>query len=155
MIPIQNDKFQVLLAPGSLTAAGTNVSSVIDMSGYAQASIYLHAASSTTTALPEAILIQHSDIIDSTGFSTITGGSAGTSSSGYPTQVTNATAVSSQLDALAAFHVSWLGKKRYLRISATGPTAGTCTAFAGVVMSRAKTTPTGTSAGAKFVAIVA
>lgn len=153
MIPIQNEKFQVLLAPGSLTAAGTNVSSVIDMSGYAQASIYLHAASSTTTALPEAILIQHSDIIDSTGFSTIV--SAGTASTGYPTQVTNATQVTSQTDALAGFHVSWLGKKRYLRISATGPTAGTCTAFAGVVMSRSQTTPTGTNAGAKYVAISA
>lgn len=149
MIESPNMKLQCLLAPGSLTAAGTNLSSVIDMAGWAQADIFLHAASSTTTALPEAILIQHSDITDSTGFSTIF--SAGTSSSGYPTQVTNATQVTSQKDVLYRQPVSWLGRKRYLRLSATGPTSGTCTASAYVIMSRGGVSPTGTNTGAKYV----
>lgn len=144
MNPIQNDQIQVLLAPGALTAAGTNVSSAIDMQGFSHAEIVLHGASSTTTAVPVAMLIEHSD--DLTTYTTIQSG--GTATSGWPTQVSNATAVTAQIAPLFRAPVPWLGKKRYLRISVTGPTAGTVTCAAYVVKARARVAPLGTSVSA-------
>lgn len=141
MIPLQNEQWQILLAPGALTSGGTNVSSAIDMQGYTQAEIALHACSNTTTAAPVSLLIEHSD--DLTTYTTIQ--SAGTATSGWPTQVSNATAVTAQISPLLRASVPWIGKKRYLRISVTGPTANTSTACAFVVKSRARVSPTGTS----------
>lgn len=144
MISVQNSQIQVLLAPGALTSGGTNVSSAIDMNGYGQAEIFLHVASSTTSAAPVALLIEHSD--DLTTYATIV--SAGTATTGWPTQVSNATAVTAQIAPCVRASVPWLNKKRYLRISVTGPTANTSTACAFVVKSHPKIAPTGTNVSA-------
>ena len=154
MIPIQNEQVQILLSPTALTSGGTVTSNAIDMNGYGQAEIFLHVNSSTTSAAPIKLEIQHSD--DLTTYATIV--SAGTATSGWPTQVSNATALTTQINPLIRASVSWLGKKRYLRIIATGPTADTSTAYAFMAKSRASTSPTGlnvsgtnTSAGQRFV----
>ena len=146
MIPVQNSQIQVLLAPGALTSGGTNVSSMIDMAGYSQAEIFLHVASSTTSAAPVNLLIQHADTTDPTNLVTIV--SAGTATSGWPTQVSNATAVTAQIAPLVRASVPWLGRKRYLGISVTGPTANTSTACAFVVKSNPSVAPTGTNVSA-------
>lgn len=145
MIPVQNSQIQVLLAPGALTSGGTNVSSMIDMKGFTHAEIFLHVASSTTSAAPVNMLIQHSDT-DTASLTTII--SAGTATSGWPTQVSNATAVTAQIAPLVRASIPWLNRKRYLAISVTGPTANTSTACAFVVKSNPQIAPTGTSVSA-------
>lgn len=148
MIPLQNDQVQILLAPQQVTADGTNTSGVADMSGYGAAHVILSVASSTTTALPINITLQESN--DLTTYTTIV--SAGTASTGWKTQITNATAVSSVTAPWAMWNIQWTSaRKRYLRATITGATTGTYTAALFVVKSRAAQSPTGTNVGGTYI----
>lgn len=150
MQPLFNNQVQIMLAPQAVTSDGTNTSGVIDMLGYDAAQIILSAASSTTTAVPVAIAIQHADTTDSTNFATIL--SAGTASTGWKTQVTNATTVSSVTAAWAIFNLVWgADRKRYLRCTITGPTANSLTAAVFVNKARASITPTGTNISGTYI----
>lgn len=150
MIPLQNDRIIVMLAPQAVTADGTNTSGVVDMLDYGAVRVELSVASSTTTALPIAVAFQESDTTDATNFATIA--SAGTASTGWKTQVTNATAVSSVTASWMTWTQPWgANRKRYLRSLITGPTTGTFTACMLAIQSRPAITPTGTNVSGTYI----
>jgi len=148
MVPLQNDSFQIMVSPAALTSGATNTSLVVDMRDFGAVTVVISANSRTTTSIPVAITFQESD--DLTTYTTIV--SAGTATSGWPTQVTNATATNNT-QAWASWSATWGPlRKRYLTAVAVGPTANSCEGFGMIAMkSRGAISAAGTTAGAKYV----
>lgn len=147
---LQNAKVQIMAVPQSVATNGTITSNTLDTLGYDEVLITLHAHGVASTAsVPGSVKIQHADTTDATNFGNISGYTATTSTSGYPTQV----AASSTTSMFAKFHLDMKGKKRYLRALIEGGGSGgtTCLQSVVAILGRADAAPTGTNTGALFV----
>lgn len=115
MQPSQNVRTRIALARSNVN---TNVTTgnAIDCKGYDSATFVILAQSSTTSAVPGSIIIQHSD--DLTNYDTFA-----TLSTGLPTQI-DTTAVSNQ-DTYADITVNLRGKRRYIRLGVSNSVAST------------------------------
>jgi hypothetical protein len=148
MIPLQNDSVGVAFSPTSVTAGASPVGNVIDTLGARVAQIILSVSSATTTSRPTSIVLSEGDT--TTAFATWTGSTFNTTSPGYPTQVSSVSTAAQQ--AFASLNVDLLGRKRYLQISMTGPTANSYVAGGVFVLGREEQSKSGTALGARFVA---
>lgn len=147
MIPLQSDAIQIMFSPAALTSGATNTSLVVDMLDYGAVQVIVSANSSTTTAIPVSITFQESD--DLTTYTAIV--SAGTATTSFPSQVTNATATNNT-QAWASWNQPWgPNRKRYLNAVAVGPTANSCLGFAMLaIKSRGAIAPPVTTVAAKY-----
>ena len=142
MIPLQNDVISLALMPTTVST-GTATSKTVDMLGFNNLEVAIYASSSTTSAVPTVISLQHADTDAATSYAAIV--TAGTASTGFPTQVTAQTHTTST-GAFARAAFNWQGKKRYFRAVITGPASDTATVAMVCVKSRASQSPTGTAA---------
>jgi hypothetical protein len=148
MRQLQNDKVRLIISAQSVTAGATVTSKAVDAIGAGCVSIYLGVVSGTTSCVPVQIRVQHSDTTADSNYSSITGYTANTSSSGYPSAVASTATDATNL--FGAFHVDMRGKKRYLRLLLDGPAATNFTAFATAILGDLNDDVSGTNTGALF-----
>jgi hypothetical protein len=154
MIPVQNDLAVSFLKSLAQATGATATSQTIDTVGYRAANLIFEVNGGAGTALSPTIQIQESDTTDATAFATISGLSLTTSTSGYPSSVTAATALTS---AFSRINIDLKGRKRYLRALVGGSnvsTGVTVNVFGVAVLTRAAESPTGTNTGGRFVATI-
>lgn len=152
MMKLQNNSVAVTINPQTVATNGTATGLAVDTLGADELDIVVSAISATTSAVPDTVVIQHADVTNTSSFAAITGGTFTTATSGYPTQVTNATASTTPF---AKINVNWLGKKRYVRVLTTASTNGAYYVSADVRLARQEVSKSGTSLGAAFVTNVA
>ena len=112
-------------------------------------SLIATATATNTGATLVSIVLQEADTDSAGAFSNITGYTAGTATSGWPTQVTVATA---STQTFGDFTIDLRARKRYLRAQiTTGTVTVTYNTFGLAYLSRAAEAPTGTNTGARFV----
>ena len=145
MVPAQNIRARVAMVAQTVGTATANVyGNNIDCSGFDSATFIIEARAATVTNVPDRVIIEHSDITDSTGFAAIA-----TISSGLPTEVNN-TAVTQQAT-YGVVNVDLRGKRRYLRLGlrANATHAMTCSSVCLLDLPAAAPT-NATAAGALF-----
>ncbi len=153
MMKLQNNSVAVTINPQTVATNGTATGLAVDTLGADELDIIVSAISATTSAIPDTVVIQHADVTNTSSFAAITGGTFQLGvSTGYPTQVTNATASTTPF---AKINVNWLGKKRYVRVLTTASTNGAYYVSADVRLARQEVSKSGTSLGAAFVTNVA
>lgn len=154
MIPVANDKAVSFLKSLAQATGATATSQTIDTIGYRAVSLCFEVNGGAGTALSPTIQIQEADITDVTAFATISGLSLTTSTSGYPSSVTAATAVDTFFNRI---NIDLKGRKRYLRALVGGSnvaTGVTVNVFGIAFLTRAAEAPTGTNTGGRFVTTI-
>lgn len=148
MFNFQNPAVRILATPQSVATNATLTSSSLDCINYDEALILLSMTGSASTAtVPGRVQIQHSDTTDATNFAAISGYTATTSTSGFPTQVpANGTTAP-----FAQFHLNLNDKKRYLRVLVDGQAGTTSFIYIHAFLGRANAAPIGTNSGSLFV----
>jgi len=150
-MPLQSNKVVVAVHPQSVTYGATVTSKTVDALHAGCVSIFLSAAGATTSAVPIQIRVQHADTDAATSYASITGYTANTSSSGYPSAIQSTAATSTTV--FGAFHLDMRGKKRYVRVLVDGPATDSCLISAVAVVSRNSPSQSGTNTGAAFVVV--
>lgn len=154
MLPVQNDRAISFLKSLAQATGATATSQTIDTIGYRAANIVFEVNGGAGTALSPTIQIQESDTTDATAFATISGLSLTTSVSGYPSQVTAATALDTFF---TRANIDLRGRKRYLRALVGGSnvsTGVTVNVFGVAILTRSAEAPVGTNTGGRFVVTI-
>lgn len=128
----------------AINSATTAASKTIDMLGFNELEIAVFVSGTTGTQVPIKIAFQHSDTDVASVFTSNVIISAGTATSGWPTQFTDATHTAST-GAFARWSQPWHGKKRYFRAVVDGPAGNTCNWSMTAVKLREAQSPLGTN----------